>query len=192
MRPQKSAARIVLEPLAIAIVLALAARSAFRVFSIPSNSMAPTLQPGDVVLVTPYRLGEPATGDVVVFRNPGSDELLIKRVVATSGEMVEGQEGHLIVGGHARIEPYVAPGAATEAVPSQLIPAGSYFVMGDNRTDSLDSRRFGPIPRELIIGRARLVIWSFETAHAYPAAIPPATPDARGQFRLNRIFKCIE
>jgi signal peptidase I len=95
----KSALRIVLEPLAVAVLLAIAARSAFRLFAIPTASMAPTLQPGDVVVATPYRFSDPATGDVVVFRSLDGDELLVKRIVATAGELVEEQEGKLLVGG---------------------------------------------------------------------------------------------
>jgi signal peptidase I len=184
----KSALRIVLEPLAVAVLLAIAARSAFRLFAIPTASMAPTLQPGDVVVATPYRFSDPATGDVVVFRSLDGDELLVKRIVATAGELVEEQEGKLLVGGRPRREPYVAPGKWTLAVPAQLVPAQSYFVLGDNRTESLDSRRFGAIHRDRIVGRARFVIWSVGAPE--PAA--GGQPDTASRFRLSRIFKWIE
>jgi signal peptidase I len=192
MRGHKSALRIVLEPLAVAVLLAVAARSAFRLFAVPSESMTPTLQPGDVIVATPYRFAEPSVGDVIVFRSPASEELLVKRIVATPGELVEGARGRLLVGGHTRAEPYLAGGGTTADVPVQLVPADSYFVLGDNRAASLDSRRFGAVPREAIVGRARAIVWSTASGAASAAAgtSTPGRPPSRS--RLSRIFKCIE
>jgi signal peptidase I len=132
-------ARILLQPLAIALVLAFAARAAVRIYAIPSASMAPTLQVGDHIVVTPYRGSEaPARGDVVVFRAPNAaNELMVKRIVGLPGDAVEAGAGRIVV-----------------------VPAGCYFVLGDNRQDSLDSRHYGPLPRDLIVGRARMVLWS--------------------------------
>jgi signal peptidase I len=100
---QKSALRLAVEPLAIAIVLAFGVRAALRLYVIPSASMAPTLVPGDHIVVTPYRLGKkPSRGDVIVFRSPrAADELMIKRVIGTPGDLVETRAGRVIVCGHA-------------------------------------------------------------------------------------------
>jgi signal peptidase I len=159
---QKSAFRLVIEPLAIAIVLALGVRAALRLYVIPSSSMAPTLVPGDHIVVTPYRFSaKPSRGDIVVFRSMrAADELMIKRVIGTPGDLVETRAGRVIVSGHALPEPYVSSQAATGSISPQIIPADCYFVLGDNRTDSLDSRSWGVLPRDLVVGRARMVLWS--------------------------------
>lgn len=159
---QKSPLRLVVEPLVIAIVLALSVRAALRLYVIPSSSMAPTLVPGDHIVVTPYRFGSrPVRGDVIVFRSTrGVDELLIKRVIGTPGDLVETRGGRVIVRGHAIPEPYVAAQATTGFIAAQIVPADSYFVLGDNRADSLDSRSWGVLPRDLVVGRARMILWS--------------------------------
>ncbi len=128
----RSTARTILQPLAIAIACALIVRGAFfRVYAIPSASMAPTLQPGDQIVVTPYRAPfarVPRRGDVVVFRSPlGRDELLIKRIVATPGDLIASDAGRVTLGGHLVAEPYVqraaAPGACCRAISSSAEPA---------------------------------------------------------------------
>ncbi len=183
---QKSIPRIILQPVAIAVVLAFAARTAFDIFSIPSESMTPTLRSGDVILVTRYWRDPPQPGHVVVFRHPSVDELLVKRVIAIPGDYVDSHRGHVRIGGHTKAEPYLADGIASGPIQPQLIPADSYFVMGDSRANSVDSRSLGAVPRSLIVGRARLVLWSVTK----PAA-GSRSPDASHP-NLNRIFKCID
>jgi len=158
----KSALRLVVEPLVIAIVLALAVRWALRIYVIPSSSMVPTLVPGDHIVVTPYRFSaRPLRGDVIVFRaTRDAEDLLIKRVIGTPGDLVETRGGRVIVSGHAVPEPYVEAQAATGFISPQIVPADCYFVLGDNRADSLDSRSWGVLPRDLVVGRARMVLWS--------------------------------
>lgn len=130
-------ARLILTPLAIALALAFAARAAVHIYTIPSASMAPTLQVGDHIFVTRYA-GAPKRGDVIVFRTPVStNELMVKRIAGTPGDAVEAGAGRVVI-----------------------VPAGCYFVVGDNRADSFDSRNWGVLPRDLIVGRARLVLWS--------------------------------
>jgi len=159
---QKSPLRLITEPLLIAIVLAFGVRAAMRLYVIPSSSMAPTLVPGDHIVVTPYRFGKkPNRGDVIVFRSPrAADEMMIKRVIGTPGDLVETRAGRVIVCGHALPEPYIAAQATSGAISPQIIPADNYFVLGDNRADSLDSRSWGVLPREAVVGRARMVLWS--------------------------------
>jgi signal peptidase I len=128
---------LIFTPLAIAMGLAFAARTAVHVYSIPSASMEPTLRAGDHIVVTTYH-GAPRRGDVIVFRAPASpDDLMVKRIAGTPGDAVEAGGGRVVI-----------------------VPAGCYFVIGDNRQDSFDSRNWGVLPRDLIVGRARLVLWS--------------------------------
>ena len=132
-------------------------------FSIPSQSMAPTITRGDHVLVDKlaYRGGElPATGELVVFRSPKTDEIMLKRVVALSGQRVEIRDGLLYVDGRRRVEPYTDPDAIDSVFfgPVTVAPR-AVFVLGDNRFDSTDSRRYGSVPASALIGRARARIW---------------------------------
>src|SRR3712207_3969107 len=107
MPRQKSLIRTIVEPLAVAVALAFLVRSALQLYSIPSSSMAPTLEAGDQVVVTPYFRGEPDRGHVIVFQSPQSDELLVKRVIAVPGDLVDARLGRVRIGGHTLPEPYV-------------------------------------------------------------------------------------
>lgn len=153
--------RLIGQPILIAMLLALGARSAVRIYSIPTASMEPTLRAGDHIVVTPYHKAVPQRGDIVVFRSPADAELLlVKRIVAIPGDLVETHAGRLFVDGHALAEPYVRRPAMTGAIASQIVPADCYFVLGDNRGNSLDSREWGVLSRDLLVGRARLVLWT--------------------------------
>lgn len=124
--------------------------------------MEPTFPPGSLIRVErrAYRRREPARGEVVVLRPPGAPGRLdLKRVVALPGEEVELAGGRFRVGGrplveeHARIPP--APPGDDEVRRWRLGP-GEFFVAGDNRLHSVDSRDYGPVPRSAIVGRARV------------------------------------
>lgn len=132
-------------------------------FYIPSGSMEPTLMPGDRVLVSKlsYRLGEPGHKDVVVFKGTEGGKAidLIKRVVAVGGESVEVRDGELYVDGNKQQEPYLAPVRDFSAYGPFRVPEGTVFVMGDNRTNSRDSRFIGAIPRKNLLGKAFIVYW---------------------------------
>jgi signal peptidase I len=147
-------------------------------FSIPSLSMYPTLQVGDRIIVNKlsYHLHAVQRGDIVVFARPPLEDQeyadLVKRVIGLPGETISSKAGHVYINGKRLNEPWLPPGSAsyTGALPGDAhpqfdlpgpvkIPPGEYFVMGDNRTDSEDSRYFGPIPRSLIVGRAEFVAW---------------------------------
>jgi signal peptidase I len=141
-----------------------------QAFWIPSASMSPTLVHQDRVLVNKlsYRLHDVNRGDVVVFeRPPGETEPikdLIKRVVATEGETLTVRDGAVFVDGERLDEPYLAQPRSTESDLCDFsgrveVPADHVFVMGDNRTNSRDSRCFGPIDEDLIVGRAFVLIW---------------------------------
>ena len=152
--------RTFLQPIAVAIVLAVAVRSMVRIYAIPSASMLPTLHVGDHIVV--IRDSGPEPGDVVVFHAPdASDELMVKRIVARAGDLVGSTNGRLTIGGHVLAEPYLAEAAATGTIVPQIVPANCYFVLGDNRGNSKDSRVFGPIKKNEIVGRVFFRIWPF-------------------------------
>lgn len=193
---KKSTLRLILEPIAIAVVLAVLARMAVRLCTIPSTSMTPTLQVGDLIVVTRY-VGEPSRGDVVVFRAPGHEhDLVVKRVIATPGDLIDARLGRVRIGGHTLAEPYLLDQAQSGAIDAQLVPSGCYFVMGDNRGDSFDSRNWGVLPRDLIVGRARLILWSSglgdgsRAVNATPRS--PALSVITRKPRFDRVFKWIE
>lgn len=186
--PSMKTLRLVAQPMLIALLLGVGVRSAVRIYSIPSGSMEPTLQVGDHIVVTPYRYATPHRGDVVVFHSPiALDELMVKRIVAVPGDLVEARDGHLFVRGQ--------PSGAASAVVAQIIPAGCYFVLGDNRGNSLDSRQWGVLSHDRIVGRARFVLWSSGTGTMEPHA--NAAPLWRsalpsGSLRIDRLFKPIQ
>ena len=137
-----------------------------QAFFIPSLSMFPTLDKGDRVLVNKlsYDLHDVNRGDMVVFDRPaGSPESdikdLIKRVVGLAGETIEARDGVVYIDGDRLDEPYLEDGVRTENLSPTEIPEGHVFVMGDNRSGSADSRVFGPIDEDTIVGRAFIRVW---------------------------------
>jgi signal peptidase I len=186
-----STVRTVLQPLAIAIALAAIVRaSSIGFYSIPSSSMEPTLRVGDTVVVTPYVSGQrPTRGDVVVFHSPSSpDEMVVKRIVALPGDLIESRDGKLVVGGHTIAEPYTR--GMTGAVAPQIVAGSSYYVLGDNRTNSYDSRLWGAIHESAIVGRARLVLWSGSIApQAKASALTPDATPAPGGIRVFKVVR---
>lgn len=150
---------------ALAIALATGIKTfVVQPFLIPSSSMVPTLEVGDRVLVNKfvYRFSSPERGDIVVFTSPDADGIdLIKRVVAVGGQTVELREGTVYVDGQALDEPYVndeIPDNFTSERPVR-VPQGEVWVMGDNRTNSRDSRYFGPQPVSSLLGKAFAIYW---------------------------------
>jgi signal peptidase I len=138
----------------------------FESFSIPTASMSPYLKPGDRVLVSrmSYRLHAVHRGDVIVFKTPPNAKTLggsrlIKRVIALPGETVESKDGKLFVDDKPLPERYLTKGVSTTNVKRQQVPGGRYWVMGDNRGNSADSRFFGTIKKNSIIGRAFFHLW---------------------------------
>ncbi|MGI8759640.1 MAG: signal peptidase I [Acidimicrobiales bacterium] len=147
------------------VVSLLVTRFLVQAFFIPSESMLPTLAVQDRILVNKlsYQIGEIDRGDLVVFERPASEgsEIrdLVKRVVALEGETIEARDGRLFIDGAPLSEPYLEPSQQTFNLERQTIPPGHVFVMGDNRDDSRDSRFFGSLPEDRIIGQAFVKVW---------------------------------
>ncbi len=138
----------------------------FQAFYIPSESMAPTLEKNDRVLVNKlsYRLHDVNRGDIVVFTAPEGEETngiedLVKRVVGLPGETIEGRDGAIYIDGNLLEEPYLPDGTVSQDFGPETVPAGRYFVLGDNRQNSKDSTFFGSIPGSDIVGRVFVKIW---------------------------------
>jgi len=194
MPRQKSLFRTIFEPIACAVALAFVVRAAVQIYSIPSASMAPTLHAGDQILVTPYfRRSTPDRGHVIVFHSPVNGEMLVKRVVAVPGDLLDSRLGRVRIGGHTLPEPYVLREAATGAIEAQIVPSNAYYVLGDNRDESIDSRNWGFVPRERVVGRARLVLWSSQPLGEIASASAPAQATPVRSLRApRRVFKWIE
>jgi signal peptidase I len=175
---------------AVALGLALGIQ-AFLVkpYRIPSESMVPTLEVGQRVLVNRIgeRFGDPQVGDIVVFHPPAgaeqgnqcgqahpddqvcarptpdkADVNFIKRIVAGPGDRIMVEDGHVVLNGRRQQEPFArpcGPGDGCDFGREVTIPAGHYFMMGDNRGSSDDSRFWGPVPDDWIIGEAFATYW---------------------------------
>lgn len=187
----RSVARTILQPFALALALGLLARAAVHIYSIPSKSMAPTLEIGDQIVVTRYFGGDPERGHIIVFRSPVDGEVMVKRIVGLPGDLIDSRLGRVRVGGYTLPEPYVLRAATSGAIDSQVIPPKSYFVLGDNRADSLDSRSWGVVPRSVIVGRARMILWSspVEAADAAHASTPATGARNESTTPRRRLFK---
>jgi len=158
-------------------------------YRIPSESMVPTLQIGQRVLVNRIgnNFGDPAVGDVTVFHPPAgaengqecgaqhgpdqpcprptrdkADVNFIKRIVAGPGDKLTIEDGHVVRNGKRQAEPFAEPcggGEGCDLTTAITVPKGHYFMMGDNRGASDDSRFWGPVPRKWIIGNAFATYW---------------------------------
>lgn len=173
----------------LAVVVALALNAfVVQAFVIPTASMAPQLSEGDRVIVSrlSYRLHDPNRGDIVVFHDPNApaedrplpqrlvfavlealsltrppEQEVIKRVIGLPGERVEARNGTVLIDGRPLREPYQPAGATTTDFGPLAVPEGHFFVLGDNRANSLDSRSpaVGAVPHDAIVGRATHRIW---------------------------------
>lgn len=136
----------------------LISRYVISAVEVRGRSMAPTLQDGERYFLNRliYLWRAPARGDLAVIRDPGHADRAVKRIIGLPGDWVVIQDGHVYVNGQKLAEPYVAPGTRTEAGPglvhSVRLGPDSYFVLGDNRGCSEDSRHYGPIHRRQIVG----------------------------------------
>jgi len=183
----KSVVREYVEAIVVAVLLALFVRSfVVQAFKIPSGSMLPTLQIGDHLLVSKFSYGVklpvtgtrlisrqgPGHGDVVVFRFPLDRSLdYIKRVVAIAGDTIEVREKQVFLNGERVADPHAhftsRDSMAAAAGPRDnfgpvTVPDGKIFVMGDNRDNSYDSRFWGFVDLQDVLGEALIIYWSWD------------------------------
>ncbi|MGH7325739.1 MAG: signal peptidase I [Candidatus Rokuibacteriota bacterium] len=187
---RKSLVREYGEAIVIAIVLALVIRTlVVQAFTIPSGSMMETMLVGDYILVNKFLYGpeipftdwrvpglrQPRRGDIIVFRYPQDEQRdFIKRIVGTPGDRIQIRGADVYVNGRRLDEPYVkhtgpppshvGPTYCSYAYGCEptMVPSDSYFVMGDNRDNSQDSRYWGFVRRDKIKGKAFLIYWSWD------------------------------
>lgn len=183
--------RELIETVILALIIFLALDFSVQNFRVEGPSMQPTLGSGQHVLVNklvylrmnPKKLSRlvpflhsdgdevfpfhaPNRGDIIIFRSPRDPSRdFVKRVVGVPGDTVEIRQGRLLVNGVERPEPYVVNHDETSRRPA-VVPPDSYFVLGDNRRESSDSREWGPVPAENLIGRAWVAYWPFDKLSA--------------------------
>lgn len=165
-KKEKSALREMAEVVVVALVLAFLIKT-FVVgnFWIPSESMVPTIEVNDKVIVTnfSYWFAEPERGDVIVFRFPHDPKKdYIKRCIGLPGETIQFQNSQLYVNGELVEEPYLPEDLEFEDYGPVQVPEGQYFMCGDNRNHSSDSRVWGFVEKKLIIGKAQVIYWPFD------------------------------
>ncbi|HEX9911292.1 MAG TPA: signal peptidase I [Desulfatiglandales bacterium] len=178
---KKSTIREYAEAAAIAILLALFIRAfVVQAFKIPSGSMEPTLLVGDHILVNKFLYGikipylqstlipisEPGRGDIIVFIYPeDKSKDFIKRVIGTPGDKIQMQGRQIFVNGQPFDDKYgyydEKAGTSNRSFGPVVVPRDQYFVMGDNRDHSLDSRFWGFVPSTAVKGKAFIIYWSW-------------------------------
>lgn len=157
--------RDVLETLVLAALLFLAINAVSARIRVDGSSMVPTLTNGQFVMVNrlayslgDFKIGDVKRGDVVVFHYPRDPEQeYIKRIIGLPGDTINMTGGHVYVNGEQLIEPYIAADARNEG--EWVVPGGHVFVLGDNRNNSQDSRSFGYVTMQNIIGKAIFIYW---------------------------------
>lgn len=171
--------REVIETILLTALVFLIAQVTVRPYWVDGPSMEPGLHTGELVLVNQlaYRFGSPHRGDVVVIHPPSdpNGQPFIKRIIGLPGDVITITTTSVIVNGVKLNEPYTFPLgpdeiANTSVLDQQKVAPNEYFVLGDHRTNSTDSRVFGGVPRQNIIGKAEFVLWplgSFEKIPTY-------------------------
>jgi signal peptidase I len=166
----------IFETVLLSVVLFLGINAVSSRIRVESISMQPTLYAGNFVLVNrlAYRIGKPSRGDIIIFRYPPDPTQVpyIKRVIGLPGDTIHITDGKVYINGDLLVEPYLV--TTTNRGGDWTVPANSLFVMGDNRNNSSDSRSWGFVPLQNVIGKAEVVYWppqkwgllSFPTAAA--------------------------
>lgn len=168
----------IVETLILSLVLFFGINALTARIRVESISMQPNLFAGDMVLVNrlAYRFSEPARGDIIVFKYPPepTQTPYIKRIIGLSGDKITIAGGQVSVNGQILNEPYIS--VPTSRGGEWTVPEDSLFVMGDNRNNSSDSRAWGMVPNDNIIGRALFIYWPLERAGALSHSIAVAAP----------------
>lgn len=175
-KSKKIAVRDILETLLLTLLVFWVVQAGTGRFRIEGHSMDPTLHEGQYLLINKfiYRLEEPQRGDIIVLHFPGDRRRdFIKRVIGLPGDRVEIKDQEVIVNGTVLEEPY----AQGETIPDGRwrVPEGHYFVLGDNRDRSSDSRVWSYLPRQDIVGKAWFIYWQpayWGTVPHYSHSIP--------------------
>ena len=168
--------REIVETALLTAIVFLLVNAATGRFQIDGSSMEPNLHHDERVIVDKisYLLGAPQRGDVVVFYLDGQPKDYIKRVIGLPGETIEIANGIIYINGQLLDEPYILQSAAG-ALSARQLSSDEYFVMGDNRGNSQDSRSFGAVHLKNIVGRAWIIYWppadwAIVPHHTYAAA----------------------
>ena len=182
--------RELFETVILALLIFLGLQFSMGNYKVEGSSMVPTLEEGEYVIVNKlvylrfdardivgllpfveskdeslYPFHAPDRGEVIIFQfPPNPDRDFVKRVIGLPGERVEIQRGQVLVNGIALNEPYITR-RNTDSMMETLVPPKAYFVLGDNRGASHDSRNWGPVPVENIIGRAWVSFWPLNRWH---------------------------
>lgn len=144
---------------------------------INGQSMDPNFHNGEYILTNKiiFKFREPVRGDIVIFKSPGNKEIdYIKRVIGLPGERVKLEKSAFYINDEKLEETYIGPdvfifgGSFLQEGQEIVVPEGKYFVVGDNRPHSADSREFGPVPKEDFIGMAFLRYWPFDRFEVLP------------------------
>src|SRR2546428_465599 len=188
---QKSFLRDTLEIVFLALVLYVVIQYAVQTVHVLGSSMYSTLHDNDLLVASKisYKLHPPQRGDIIVFKPPDeASRDFIKRVIALPGERIRIAKSVVYINGQVLHEPYL-PEAWTynnnwpPSGQDQLIPPDEYFVMGDNRNHSSDSRTFGPITLDSILGKAEIRLWPLGDVAFLAAKPPSASVPKRGMHR---------
>jgi signal peptidase I len=154
----RSVASLVLQ---LAVLSLLVAAFFMRLPEVSGRSMEPLIRSGEYVLINTFafRFGRPRRGQIIAFRHEGdAREVFIKRVIGLPGDRIRIDRGRVYVNGTKQDEPYVQD-ADDRSLPRVLVPPSSVYVLGDNRANSEDSRAFGPVSDDRLIGRAVAGVW---------------------------------
>jgi len=165
----------IIETVAIAVVAVVLVRAfVVQPFVVSGASMEPTFYDGNYLLIDEltYRFREPVRGEVVVFRYPGDHKsFYVKRIIGLPGEEVSLENGKVVVSQEEEAtlnEDYLSSGT-TPGSFEVVLNEDEYFVMGDNRSFSFDSRSWGPVTRDEIVGLVRIRLWPIESVQAFSA-----------------------
>ena len=168
------------ETVLLALLIFFGTRMVVQNFRVDGGSMVPALENGEFLLVNKlaYVAAQPSRGDVVVFRSPAKpDEDLVKRIVGLPNETVEFRDGGLYLDGRRLDEgDYYAGITGSRTGRSLVVPEQAYFVLGDNRGQSIDSRSFGIVPGASIVGQVWLVYWPVGKFGVLPGDTPGFRP----------------